>query len=53
MGFRNALHAHRYIDSLVLGGGNIPEKDRFFALMEPGDMRAFLAERDGPFKAQG
>lgn len=50
MGFRNALHSHRYIDSLVLGGGNIPEKDHFFALMESGNMRAFLAERDGPFK---
>lgn len=50
MGFRNALQAHRYIDSMVLGGGNIPEKDRFFALMESGDMRAFLAERDGPFR---
>lgn len=53
MGFRNALQAHRYIDTMVLGGGNIPEKDRFFALMESGDMRAFLAERDGPFKERG
>jgi enoyl-CoA hydratase/carnithine racemase len=52
MGFRNALHSHRYIDTMVLGGGNIPEKDRFFAMMESGDMRAFLAERDGPFKRQ-
>ncbi len=52
MGFRNALHAHRYIDSMVLGGGNIPEKDRFFDMMESGDMRAFLTERDGPFKGK-
>jgi enoyl-CoA hydratase/carnithine racemase len=51
MGFRNALHSHRYIDSMVLGGGNIPEKDRYFAMMEAGDMKAFLAERDGPFKS--
>jgi enoyl-CoA hydratase/carnithine racemase len=53
MGFRNALQAHRYIDTMVLGGGNIPEKDRYFAMMESGDMRAFLTERDGPFKRDG
>lgn len=49
MGFRNALQAHRIVDTAVLGAGNIPEKDRFFAMMETGDMRAFLDARDGPF----
>lgn len=52
MGFLNAQYQHKANDTLVLGAVGIPEKDRLFGLMESGDMRAFLAERDGPFKRQ-
>lgn len=50
MGFRNALEYHRVNDSLVLGASGIPDKDKFTQLIENRDMRAFLSERDGPFK---
>ncbi len=50
MGFMNAQYLHKANDTLVLGATGIPEKDRLFALMEAGDMRAFLEARDGPFK---
>lgn len=52
MGFMNAQYQHKANDTLVLGAVGIPEKDRLFGLMRAGDMRAFLAERDGPFKNQ-
>lgn len=51
-GFLNALHYHRANDTLVIGASGIPEKERFFELTASGDMKAFLAERDGPFKDQ-
>lgn len=50
MGFLNAQYQHKANDTLVLGAVGIPEKDHLFGLMRSGDMRAFLAERDGPFK---
>ncbi|GAB4117319.1 MAG: enoyl-CoA hydratase-related protein [Roseiflexaceae bacterium] len=50
MGFLNAQYQHKANDTLVLGAVGIPRKDHLFGLMESGDMRAFLAERDGPFK---
>jgi enoyl-CoA hydratase/carnithine racemase len=50
MGFMNAQYLHKANDTLVLGATGISEKDRLFGLMESGDMRAFLEERDGPFK---
>ncbi len=52
MGFMNAQYQHKANDTLVLGAIGIPKKDHLFGLMEAGDMRAFLAERDGPFKQQ-
>jgi len=52
MGFMSAQYQHKANDTLVLGAVGIPEKDRLFGLMEAGDMRTFLAERDGPFKRQ-
>ncbi len=52
MGFMNAQYQHKANDTLVLGAVGIPEKDRLFGLMQAGDMRTFLAERDGPFKSQ-
>lgn len=52
MGFVNAQYQHKANDTLVLGAVGIPEKDQLFALMESGDMRAFLEARDGPFKRQ-
>lgn len=52
MGFMNAQYQHKANDTLVLGAVGIPEKDRLFGLMRAGDMRTFLAERDGPFKNQ-
>lgn len=50
MGFTSALQQHRLLDTVLLSAHGIPERDRFFELMAGGDMRAFLAERDGPFK---
>lgn len=50
-GFMNALQYHRANDTLAIGASGIPEKQRFFELMESGDMRTFLTERDGPFKS--
>jgi enoyl-CoA hydratase/carnithine racemase len=52
MGFLNAQYQHKANDTLVLGAVGIAEKDHLFGLMRAGDMRAFLAERDGPFKQQ-
>jgi enoyl-CoA hydratase/carnithine racemase len=52
MGFLNAQYQHKANDTLVLGSVGIPRKDYLFGLMESGDMRAFLNERDGPFKQQ-
>jgi enoyl-CoA hydratase len=52
MGFVNAQYQHKANDTLVLGARGIAEKDRLFELMEKGDMKTFLQERDGPFKAQ-
>jgi enoyl-CoA hydratase len=52
MGFMNAQYQHKANDTLMLGAVGIPEKDRLFGLMQAGDMRTFLAERDGPFKNQ-
>jgi enoyl-CoA hydratase/carnithine racemase len=51
MGFRSALQQHRALDTVMLAATGIPERERFFDLMREGDMKAFLAERDGPFKA--
>jgi enoyl-CoA hydratase len=53
MGFSSALQQHRLLDTLLLAAHGIPERDRFFELMASGDMRAFLAARDGKFKAAG
>jgi enoyl-CoA hydratase len=53
MGFSSALQQHRLLDTLLLSAHGIPERDRFFELMASGDMRAFLAARDGKFKAAG
>jgi enoyl-CoA hydratase len=53
MGFSSALQQHRLLDSLLLSAHGIPERDRFFELMASGDMRAFLAARDGKFRAAG
>ncbi len=50
MGFMNAQYQHKANDTLVLGAQGIPEKDRLFGLMQQGDMKTFLQERDGPFK---
>jgi enoyl-CoA hydratase/carnithine racemase len=52
MGFRNALHHHRALDTVMLGASGIPERDRFFGLMQAGDFKTFLAERDGPFRSR-
>jgi enoyl-CoA hydratase/carnithine racemase len=49
MGFSSALQQHRLLDTLLLSAHGIPERDHFFALMASGDMRAFLAARDGKF----
>jgi len=51
MGFTSALQQHRLLDTLLLSSHGIPERDHFFDLMASGDMRAFLAARDGKFKA--
>lgn len=51
MGFRTALTHHRALDALMLGASGIPERDRFFELLRSGDMKTFLAERDGPFRS--
>ncbi|MDX6484502.1 MAG: hypothetical protein QOE95_2273 [Gaiellaceae bacterium] len=51
MGFSSALQQHRLLDTLLLSSHGIPERDHFFDLMASGDMRAFLAARDGKFKA--
>ena len=51
-GFTSSLQQHRMIDTLALDSVGIPERDHFFDLMKSGDMRAFLTERDGPFKDQ-
>ena len=51
MGFTSALQQHRLLDTLLLAAQGIPERDHFFDLMASGDMRAFLAARDGKFKA--
>jgi enoyl-CoA hydratase/carnithine racemase len=50
MGFSSALQQHRLLDTLLLASHGIPERDHFFDLMAAGDMRAFLAARDGQFK---
>jgi enoyl-CoA hydratase/carnithine racemase len=50
MGFVNAQYQHKANDTLVLGARGISEKDRLFGLMQQGDMKTFLQERDGPFK---
>jgi enoyl-CoA hydratase/carnithine racemase len=50
MGFRSALQQHRALDTVMLAAAGIPEREHFFDLMRQGDMKAFLAERDGPFK---
>jgi enoyl-CoA hydratase len=52
MGFVNAQWMHKANDTLVLDARGVPEKDRLFGLMEQGDMKKFLEERDGPFKRQ-
>jgi enoyl-CoA hydratase/carnithine racemase len=51
MGFSSALQQHRLLDTLLLASHGIPERDHYFELMASGDMRAFLAARDGKFKA--
>lgn len=51
-GFTAAQQQHRLLDTLLLGAHGIPDRDRFFALMAEGDMRAFLEARDGPFRTQ-
>jgi len=51
MGFRTALQQHRALDTVMLAAAGIPERQRFFDLMQQGDMKAFLTERDGPFKS--
>jgi enoyl-CoA hydratase/carnithine racemase len=53
MGFSSALQQHRLLDTLLLAARGIPERDHLFELMASGDMRAFLAARDGQFKAAG
>lgn len=50
-GFTSALQQHRLMDTIMLSATGIPDKDRFFELMAAGDMRAFLRERDGAFRA--
>lgn len=50
MGFRTAMQQHRALDTVMLSAAGIPERERFFDLMHDGDMKVFLAERDGPFK---
>ena len=52
MGFMNAQWMHKANDTLVLDAHGIAEKDRLFGLMEQGNMKQFLEERDGPFKRQ-
>lgn len=49
-GFTSSLQQHRVIDTLALDSVGIEERDHFFDLMKAGDMKAFLTERDGPFK---
>lgn len=49
-GFTSSLQQHRMIDTIALDSVNIQERDHFFDLMKAGDMKAFLTERDGPFK---
>jgi enoyl-CoA hydratase/carnithine racemase len=51
MGFSSALQQHRLLDTLLLASHGIPERDHYFDLMASGDMRAFLAARDGKFKS--
>lgn len=49
-GFTASLQQHRMIDTLALDAVGIAESDHFFNLMQSGDMKQFLIERDGPFK---
>jgi enoyl-CoA hydratase len=52
MGFTSALQQHRLLDTLLLGASGIEERDALFGLMAAGDMRGFLAARDGRFATQ-
>lgn len=48
MGFTNAMRYHLLNDLSVMSAVGIAEKDELEALMASGDMKAFLARRDGP-----
>ncbi len=49
MGFTAAIRQHALADALVIGG-DFPEQRALLEILEKEGMRAFLQERDGPFK---
>jgi enoyl-CoA hydratase/carnithine racemase len=50
MGFTNAMRYHLLNDLSVMSAVGIAEKDELDVLMARGDMKAFLARRDGPLR---
>ena len=50
MGFTHAMRYHSLNDVALMSATGIPEKDELDRLMLAGDMKAFLARRDGPLQ---
>lgn len=51
MGFKGAQGGHRYIDNYLLDSCGDPDKESLNSTLRARGMKAFLAQRDGPYKS--